>query len=1298
MVRTVRGIIKIALWSVTGFFSALVAVGLVLSLRLLSGPVDTPIPQQLLDRVVAEAAPGWHVSAADAQIDFSSNDGLSGLKLREVVLSDPTGTEIVAVPVLGLRFKMVPSLNPTKMLTIREIALSGASVDVVRDADGAFQLALGEMVGGEGESDPFASLGDLGTLKDLPQLRIEDAQLSYTDLARGTTWRTEKARLTLAPTDTGLAATLGVVVDGGIGGAQLDAIHTAETGMVTATLVLDDVRPSRIAELDPLLAALARIDAPLRGKIIVSAHDGGTFERVSATLSATSGLVTLDKVPTALDSFSTAITCDVGAEICQIGSLAIATEDFRATTAGSIRQDTPGDMVAELTFSDMAGQSGETQITASTAALIARVNSETGHVTLERAGLNKLDLTGLPDGLSVQVAQLGGAVSYAPDTGSIDLPVMVAKGITVIDAQGTRQTLGQIKSALSLDTATETLTVSAFEALNLAATAEGLAVRVDQINGRGHADIAAQRIALSDTMLTGTTIHEASTGISKVASLKIGGTADLVAQTFTDGVVQMADAVVSVPDLYDAPMQISRAALRLAVAHNSGRTRLMIDEGAATIDGLPAKLRGSVVLSADGKAAGQIDASVASIDLAHLPRHWPKGVALGGLSWIRDNVKSGMADMMTVSAQFDEARPEIDTLDLRFGFRDGLVTFAPDMPPIERAAGEGVVTLDRLDLRLSGGRVQAPNAGALSIGGSSFAISDFAPDIPIGEVQLHAKGGVQSVLRLLDSKPLEAISPTGFDISRAKGEADVRVLLTLPLADDLRVDDVIFDARAKVHEYSLLEPQTNLPVSGDVLTVKATPKGMKLQSDARIGGLAARLGYAQGFERAKHGESNSILTLESFLSLADFARHGIHLDDHVEGLTAMKARIEMFDGGAARINADADLTNLVLKAEPLGWAKPAGVPATMRLSGFMGADGGGRIEALALRGEEIFADGSIGFGTDGQITRANFSRIQLGSAVDTGLIYGRKTNGRVGILIKGARLDLRHAFAEALEGDAAPPTAPAGQSREETDINLQVGRVFLRDDLGVFDLNGGIRLRGGALRAANINGKLNGSAPAKVLAERRPEGMAIRVTTPDAGAFIRATDIFTGAYDGQLVLDAVRRDTVSPAQISGRILVNDMVVHDAPTLSRILAGGAIASLMGDLANGGIKFSKIELPFSGVGPRWQIKNGVAYGPQIGLTLDGGYDVANSRLALNGSVSPAYAINGALGNVPLLGSLLTGGEGGGVFGVTFSVDGDTNKPVVAVNPLSALAPGFLRKIVAEVGKGKADDRLRSQGAEK
>jgi len=42
-------------------------------------------------------------------------------------------------------------------------------------------------------------------------------------------------------------------------------------------------------------------------------------------------------------------------------------------------------------------------------------------------------------------------------------------------------------------------------------------------------------------------------------------------------------------------------------------------------------------------------------------------------------------------------------------------------------------------------------------------------------------------------------------------------------------------------------------------------------------------------------------------------------------------------------------------------------------------------------------------------------------------------------------------------------------------------------------------------------------------------------------------------------------------------------------------------------------------------------------------------------------------------------LIGREGEGVFAFTYKIAGDLEKPKVTVNLLSALAPGFLRRIV-------------------
>jgi len=66
-------------------------------------------------------------------------------------------------------------------------------------------------------------------------------------------------------------------------------------------------------------------------------------------------------------------------------------------------------------------------------------------------------------------------------------------------------------------------------------------------------------------------------------------------------------------------------------------------------------------------------------------------------------------------------------------------------------------------------------------------------------------------------------------------------------------------------------------------------------------------------------------------------------------------------------------------------------------------------------------------------------------------------------------------------------------------------------------------------------------------------------------------------------------------------------------------------------------------------------------------------------MNGTLIPAYAINSALNSIPILGPILTGGEkGGGILAATYTYHGPIATAEPSVNPLAALAPGFLRHI--------------------
>ena len=87
--------------------------------------------------------------------------------------------------------------------------------------------------------------------------------------------------------------------------------------------------------------------------------------------------------------------------------------------------------------------------------------------------------------------------------------------------------------------------------------------------------------------------------------------------------------------------------------------------------------------------------------------------------------------------------------------------------------------------------------------------------------------------------------------------------------------------------------------------------------------------------------------------------------------------------------------------------------------------------------------------------------------------------------------------------------------------------------------------------------------------------------------------------------------------------------------------------------------------------------------MGFTAQGWLDTAKERTEITGAFVPLYGLNNVVSQVPLIGPLLGGGSNEGLFAVNFAVSGPIAKPTVSVNPLSAVAPGFLRKLFGAGG---------------
>ena len=113
-----------------------------------------------------------------------------------------------------------------------------------------------------------------------------------------------------------------------------------------------------------------------------------------------------------------------------------------------------------------------------------------------------------------------------------------------------------------------------------------------------------------------------------------------------------------------------------------------------------------------------------------------------------------------------------------------------------------------------------------------------------------------------------------------------------------------------------------------------------------------------------------------------------------------------------------------------------------------------------------------------------------------------------------------------------------------------------------------------------------------------------------------------------------------------------------------------------------RFEKASANFTRAGGKLDIRDGVVAAPSFGLTAQGFIDFAKDKADLGGVFVPLSQINNALGGIPVLGLLLTGGQNEGVFAINYRVTGLASHPTLNVNPLSGMTPGILRKMFGAI----------------
>ena len=738
---------------------------------------------------------------------------------------------------------------------------------------------------------------------------------------------------------------------------------------------------------------------------------------------------------------------------------------------------------------------------------------------------------------------------------------------------------------------------------------------------------------------------------------------------------------LQLPAPFSGSRKVAGASLRGEFGRNLARldlSELRIDLGgpsltvAALVDGL-----------GGADTSIKAEAVLRDVPVDQVGELWPASLAANARDWVVPNLSKGMVreasltlSVRSPSGKFDdmvldhvggEIRPEGVTVD-----------YLRPMPPAKNTAA--VCTFDASSFRIA---LKAGEVFGLRLKEGTIVFTGLDKEDQFADIDLMIAGPATDALRLIDSPPLRYAQALGIEPGKIGGEAVTRLHLRFPLLKALRLDDLAIKANAVVKAVKIPKVMMGLDLNDGVLELAVDAKGLDASGPVMLGSIPGTLLWRENFS-AKGVPFRSRYQVKAPVVSED-QRKVLGLDGapfvapFIAGPVGADVTATFSDGGKAEIEAKVDLTPSAMQLPGLGWKKEAGKPGNAEVTVKLDHKLISSVPRFVVAAGDLDTRGSVSFNPEGGARRIEFAKLAYGRTSGDGAITLRPDKAGLDIVFKGASFDAEPAISRD-EGDKKGNRTEADKPPAMT-INATARSLWVSDKGAIQNATVALGRDAEEWRSMSVKGGLVGGKifAATLQQQAGVKRRAFSVTSDDAGGVMRTFDIFGDMEGGDLGIEGYVDDTRKDQPFVGTIKVSDYHVRNAPVLARLVTVAALTGVVDLLQGEGVGFSSLEAPFTLADGLVEVKDVRAWGAALGITAKGQIDLDRSRIAMEGTVVPAYALNSVLGKIPVLGWLVTGGEkGGGVIAFNYTMKGSTDDPVVTVNPLSALTPGFLRNL--------------------
>ena len=745
-------------------------------------------------------------------------------------------------------------------------------------------------------------------------------------------------------------------------------------------------------------------------------------------------------------------------------------------------------------------------------------------------------------------------------------------------------------------------------------------------------------LSVQSQWVTGRIQGDASLGIDDAGKL-----GDLVAQ------VRLRDLVTNPAGIYADPISIAGADVDARISFNPFHLslgRMDITDAGTTLN-ISGDLRADY---AGWKVA--VDAGLNAISPERLLELWPQNAKIKTRKWVAENVYKGSLSNVEMAFRLDPAQKPV--VYLGFDFQDAEVRFLRSMPNLTNGRGHASLLENRFVVSVDEAQLTPPEGGTVNISASSFIMPDVTvKDGPPGIVRLNGSTEVTSVLSLLNLPPLNVMDKANLPVAIADATANLTGRLAFPMKKGSDPKLTIFDFSGDIQDVHSDVLVKGRSLRAEKLSVRASNDNITIKGQGTIDGVGFDGSWSQPL-----GRPGAISTVRADVTLNQNTLDTFKValpEGTVSGQGQAQFSLDLAKGKAPLFSIKSDLVGVRLSVPQIGWVKPAGTGGKLAASGTLGSVA--QVDTLEISGAGLTAKGGVDLAADGSLDKVHFDRLNvnnwMGIAVD---LIGKGAGKPVQVVVRNGSIDMRRAqFGK---------TKPSGIAGPPMLLNLD--RLQITDKIALTAMKGSFDLARGL--DGRFTAELNEGTAVSGRVVPQNGRSAIQIQSSDAGGMLRSANMVQQVMGGTLSLTLLPVGT--GGAFDGRAEMTDVRIKNAPTIAALVNAVSVVGLINELNGDGIYFDAVEADFRMTPNRVTLTQASATGASLGISMDGVFSTDTGRMALQGVISPVYMLNG-------MASFLTR-KGEGLVGFNYAIGGTTQQPSVSVNPLSALAPGFLRDI--------------------